>query len=235
MQSNSQDKTILYAVISLAVVVGLPLVLCMCIFLSSAVMRIVITERYDDAMVGDYLDFDYDYEEPLEEVTAIEVDYEWTYAYVEELGLDLEQYKADLADPAIRARVDNDMFEGESKNVNGTPTMFVNGANKGPVVDLGSVIDPEIAEGDVPVVIEEYVDLECPFCKQSHIVKQEIKATYGDQVLFIHKHFPLTSIHKNAYAAAVASEAAREQGMFDEFVDLIFENQDELTDPSFRD
>ena len=42
-------------------------------------------------------------------------------------GLDLEQFAQDLADPALRARVDEDLRSGVASGVNGTPTFFLNG------------------------------------------------------------------------------------------------------------
>ena len=41
------------------------------------------------------------------------------------------------------------------------------------------------------------------------------------------KHFPLTAPHKNAFAAAMAAEAAGAQGKFFEFHDILYEKQDE--------
>ncbi|MFU8803156.1 MAG: DsbA family protein [Bradymonadaceae bacterium] len=44
-----------------------------------------------------------------------------------ELNLDIEQFKKDLADPAVTAKVDKDQKLGESLGVKGTPHFFVNG------------------------------------------------------------------------------------------------------------
>ena len=51
-------------------------------------------------------------------------------------------------------------------------------------------------------------------------------AQYGDSLRFEYKHFPLP-IHNFAQQAAVAAEAASQQGMFFEFHDALFENQQE--------
>jgi protein-disulfide isomerase len=48
--------------------------------------------------------------------------------YAGELGLDLEKFRADLASPAVDARVRADAEDGERLGVSGTPTFFVNGA-----------------------------------------------------------------------------------------------------------
>lgn len=44
----------------------------------------------------------------------------------ERLGLDVERYDADLADPALRAHVQEDFEGGIASGVNGTPSFFIN-------------------------------------------------------------------------------------------------------------
>lgn len=46
--------------------------------------------------------------------------------YAEDLGLDLDQYDADVADPAVEARVQADFDAGVQLGVASTPTFFVN-------------------------------------------------------------------------------------------------------------
>ena len=48
--------------------------------------------------------------------------------YAEQIGLDLEQYDADYADPAVAERVQRDVADGVELGVQGTPTFFLNGA-----------------------------------------------------------------------------------------------------------
>jgi protein-disulfide isomerase len=45
---------------------------------------------------------------------------------------------------------------------------------------------------------------------------------------------PLRDVHKHALAAALAAEAAAEQGAFWELHDLLLERQDDLTDDDLR-
>ena len=47
--------------------------------------------------------------------------------YAEELGLDLDQYDADVADPTTAERVLSDQNDGTALGVSGTPTIFLNG------------------------------------------------------------------------------------------------------------
>ena len=48
--------------------------------------------------------------------------------YAQQIGLDLEQYDADVADPAARERVDSDFRDGIALGVQSTPTFFLNDA-----------------------------------------------------------------------------------------------------------
>src|SRR3989338_5570869 len=75
------------------------------------------------------------------------------------------------------------------------------------------------------VVIIEYSDFECPFCGRHVPTINQILDQYGDDVKFIYRHFPLTSIHPNAQKAGEASECAAEQGKFWEYHDILFANQ----------
>ena len=47
--------------------------------------------------------------------------------YAEDIGLDLEQYDADVADPTTEERVLSDQADGSALGVSGTPTIFLNG------------------------------------------------------------------------------------------------------------
>jgi protein-disulfide isomerase len=55
-------------------------------------------------------------------------------------------------------------------------------------------------------------------------VDQVLKA-YPNEVKFVYKEFPLTSIHQNALNAAKAVAAAQKQGKFWEMHDKLFANQ----------
>lgn len=47
--------------------------------------------------------------------------------YATELGLDVDQFKTDLKDATIAAKIKSDQAEGTKNDVQGTPTFFVNG------------------------------------------------------------------------------------------------------------
>lgn len=79
---------------------------------------------------------------------------------------------------------------------------------------------------EAAVVLVEYSDFECPACASFQPVLKEIMIEYGDKLRLEYKHFPLPIPgHENALPAAVAAEAAGQQGKFFEFHDKLFENQ----------
>ncbi len=88
---------------------------------------------------------------------------------------------------------------------------------------------PGIGPEDAPIVIVEFSDFQCPFCKRFYDeTYQQLLATYPGKIRFVYRHLPLTSIHPEAFPSAEASMCANEQNTFWEYHDNIFENQDRL-------
>jgi protein-disulfide isomerase len=57
------------------------------------------------------------------------------------------------------------------------------------------------------VVIQEFSDFQCPFCKRVEPTIQEIEKQYGDKIKFVWRHMPLP-FHKDAPLAAEAAQEA---------------------------
>jgi protein-disulfide isomerase len=76
----------------------------------------------------------------------------------------------------------------------------------------------------------EYGDYECPYCGRAFPIVKNILRNFGSEIKFVFRNFPLSKIHPNAFAAAVATEAASLQNRFWEMHDIIFENQRMLHD-----
>ncbi|WP_461188945.1 DsbA family protein [Arthrobacter sp. Z4-13] len=70
----------------------------------------------------------------------------------------------------------------------------------------------------------EFLDFECPSCGSIHPVVEEFKAEFGDRITFVHRHFPL-SAHPNSGQAALAAEAAGQQGQYQQMANKLFETQ----------
>lgn len=79
------------------------------------------------------------------------------------------------------------------------------------------------ANGKVTIV--EYSDFQCPACRNYQPIVKQLVDEMGQDITFVYRHFPLTSIHMNAKISAQASEAAGLQGKFWEMHDKLFENQ----------
>jgi protein-disulfide isomerase len=63
-----------------------------------------------------------------------------------------------------------------------------------------------------PVVIQEFSDFECPYCKKVEDSVNEVMKNYGDKVKLVWRNFPL-EFHKDApLAAQAAMEAYKQKG-----------------------
>jgi protein-disulfide isomerase len=83
---------------------------------------------------------------------------------------------------------------------------------------------------DAPVTLVEFGDFECPHCGRAYPIIKEVQSLLGDKLLFVFRHFPITTSHPHAQHAAEAAEAAGAQGKFWEMHDILFENQHALDD-----
>lgn len=85
------------------------------------------------------------------------------------------------------------------------------------------------------VVVVEFLDFQCPFCRRSVETMHALLRAYADQpVQFQFRHLPIFSIHPFALDAARASLCAHEQGAFMSMHDRLYERQDEISQILFR-
>ncbi len=63
-----------------------------------------------------------------------------------------------------------------------------------------------------PVMIVEYTDPECPFCKRFHETMQAVVKKYDGKVAWTYRHFPLPELHSKAPKEAEAIECAAKIG-----------------------
>ncbi len=212
--------------------------------------------------------------------------------YAEQLGLDMEAFRAALDNETYKEQVDEDIAVAGRLGIRGTPNFMINGrqvtgavpyeqfatavreelAAIQPLIDGGQSLsdayaarlaanaeaapapaapaaapaarpqpDPNaelyVPVGESPfkgpadalVTIVEFSEFQCPFCSRVGPTVQQIIDTYGDDVRVVFKHNPL-SFHDRAEPAARAAIAAQNQGKFWEYHDLMFANQQGLTD-----
>lgn len=102
-----------------------------------------------------------------------------------------------------------------------------------------SRLKPEVSAADhhqgninASIILVEYGDLQCPYCRRAHPLIKRLVKEKGNDFLFVFRNFPLRESHPYANAAALAAEAAGKQGKYWEMHDLIYEEQDKL-DPDF--
>lgn len=70
----------------------------------------------------------------------------------------------------------------------------------------------------------EFLDFECEACGAAAPLVEELKKEYGDRITFVNRYFPLPS-HKNSGQAALAVEAAAQQGKYEQMAAKMFETQ----------
>src|SRR6185295_10560779 len=96
----------------------------------------------------------------------------------------------------------------------GNPAARPSGPDPDKVYALKTENSPVEGSKSAPVKIVEVSDFQCPFCSKVGPTVSQIQSVYKDKVQVVWKHLPLTSIHQNAMGAAIASEAAKNQGKF---------------------
>lgn len=109
--------------------------------------------------------------------------------------------------------------------------------NKGSGVDVSKIDPSKVITNNDPlpdhvsgsssdkVVLIQYGDFQCPACGNLYPIITPLTDYYKNQLTFVFRDFPLTSLHPNALAAATAAEAAGLQGKFWQMHHILYENQ----------
>jgi Na+/H+ antiporter NhaA len=146
-------------------------------------------------------------------------------------GADLEEAKAGiLCAAALAAALSWAVFRATDLLPEPRRTRALLGS-VAPIQDLAVEVDPEgdhiRGPEDALVTVVEYGDFECPYCGRAERALRDLLAGDGD-VRYVWRHLPLTDVHPRAQLAALAAEAAAEQGAFWPMHDLLLERQDAL-------
>jgi protein-disulfide isomerase len=88
--------------------------------------------------------------------------------------------------------------------------------------------DPSTGKPDAPVTVVMFTDFQCPACSRTHPVLKKALSVYGDKIRFVVRDYPLEKIHENSFNAALAANAARAQGKFAEYTEILYRNQQAL-------
>jgi len=96
---------------------------------------------------------------------------------------------------------------------------------------LKTEYQPNFGTPGAPVVIAEFSDFECPYCRQeAQTIRQNLLTTYPKEVRLYYLDFPLESLHPWAKAASIAGRCIFHQNAstFWDYHDWIFEHQEEI-------
>ena len=95
---------------------------------------------------------------------------------------------------------------------------------------LGSVVQPDshVVDdgGEGAVVVVEFLDFECEACGAFYTIVEDLREQFDGEITDVIRYFPLPG-HTNSTNAALAAEAAAQQGKFEEMYKRLFETQTE--------
>jgi protein-disulfide isomerase len=121
---------------------------------------------------------------------------------------------------------------GGSSNNNSTggqPQVVQQEQQTGSLDSVNPITDEDHVRGnkDASIVVVEYSDYECPFCKRFHGTMQTVLEEYGDDVAWVYRHWPIEGLHpvkarKEAMAAECAADQQGSEGFW-QFSDRFFE------------
>ncbi|NQV88092.1 MAG: DsbA family protein [Parcubacteria group bacterium] len=79
--------------------------------------------------------------------------------------------------------------------------------------------DHILGDPNANVILVEYSDTECPYCKQFHGTMNKLMDDFGkdSKLAWVYRHFPIPQLHPKAQKEAEATECANELGGADKF------------------
>lgn len=107
-------------------------------------------------------------------------------------------------------------------------------APESPVFAISTSDQPSLGAAKAPVTIVAFTDFQCPSCAAIHPELARLVREYGERVRLVTRDFPLSQ-HLEAFKAAEAAEAAREQGKYWDYVDVLMRHQSALSVEKLKD
>jgi len=110
----------------------------------------------------------------------------------------------------------------------------------GPVVEAPVTQSPQFVRYDIPIegypslgpddakiVIVEFSDFQCPYCRRFHEqTYQALLNAYPGQIRFVYRNLPLpATMHPEAMSAAVASLCANDQNVYWDYHEKLFSSE----------
>jgi len=95
---------------------------------------------------------------------------------------------------------------------------------------------PSLGSPTATVQIVEFVDYQCPFSAKKASVMRSFMAKHPKDVYLVVRDLPLTDIHENAEAAAIAADCVFRiaPGCYWQYSDRLFSNQSALSDTDLQ-
>lgn len=96
-------------------------------------------------------------------------------------------------------------------------------------IKIRPVTEGDHIVGDIntaKIIIVEYSDFDCPFCKVFHSTMHRVVKDSNGEVAWVYRHYPIPQLHPDAFKKAEATECAWEQGgneAFWKYADRLFE------------
>ena len=102
-------------------------------------------------------------------------------------------------------------------------------------LDLAKLVgnSPTTGASGQKVLLVEFSDFQCPFCRKAYATVKEFMAKHGREVTLVYKHLPLMDMHPQALPAAQAAWAAHQQGKFWAYHDALFATQGKLDEARY--
>ncbi len=102
---------------------------------------------------------------------------------------------------------------------------------------LKTQLDPSFGTPGAPVVLVEFSDYQCPFCKEeAKMLRTNLLSAYPKQVRLYFKDMPLEQLHPWAKTAAIAGRCVFRQNatLYWDYHDWIYEHQGEITPENLK-
>jgi protein-disulfide isomerase len=102
---------------------------------------------------------------------------------------------------------------------------------------LKTEYQPSFGTPGAPVVLVEFSDFECPFCREeAKMLRENLLTAYPKEVRLYYLDFPLETLHPWAKSAAMMGRCIFHQNAtaFWDYHDWIFQHQDEITPDNLK-
>ncbi len=100
----------------------------------------------------------------------------------------------------------------------------------GPII---TDLDPSLGATDAPVTIVQFSDFECGFCQEQEQILKQIINEYQGKLRLIWKDYPENNEDSISFQAAISARCAQKQNQFWPFHDLLYQNNNNLTQLKF--